>query len=360
VRIKSKELLYDLNTKYRLEDICMQNVYKGRGELLGWHDPDENRKWLKEHKPQGLVDKRSTIEEVVRKFVKDGDLIASGGFGHVRVSMAIVYEIIRQEKKNLAMTGKTAVHDIDVLVSAGCANRVEVAYSFGHELRGLSRASRQKVECGECQVVAEISNAAYQWRFLAAMMGIPFIPARVMLGTDTLKKSSAKVVKDPWSGKPVCLLPACYPDVGIIHVSRCDKFGNSQIDGIKVEDVELAGACRKLIITAEKVVDEGVIRKEPDRTVIPFYYVDAVVEIPYGAHPCQMPGAYYYDEEHISEWMKLSLTDEGISEYLDKYVFSVRDFQDYLEIIGGEKRLNYLSEVESLRKQPKHPWTGNQ
>ena len=134
-------------------------------------------------------------------------------------------------------------------------------------------------------------------------MGLPFIPARNMLGTDTLSYSSAKVVTDPWSGKPICLLPACYPDVAFIHVSRCDLYGNAQIDGTLIEDFELARAARRLIMTTEEIVPEEQIRDAPWRTVIPFFLVDAVVEVPYGCHPCQMPRRYYFDEDHIREWM---------------------------------------------------------
>ena len=167
------------------------------------------------------------------------------------------------------------------------------------------------VESGQCQVIAEISNAGYQWRFLAAAMGLPFIPARDLLGTDTLKYSSAKVVTDPWSGKPICLLPACYPDVAIIHVTRCDCYGNAQIDGTLIEDFELARAARRLILTTEEIVPEEQIRDAPWRTCIPFYLVDAVVEVPYGSHPCQMPLHYYFDEDHIRAWMASSKTAEG-------------------------------------------------
>src|SRR4030043_675030 len=196
----------------------MEILKEGKGELLGWHDPDEARDWVLKNKSRELRDKTMSAKEAVSRFVRDGDFIASGGFGHIRVSMAIVYEIIKQKKHNLVMAGKTAVHDLDILVGAGCVNRAEVAYSFGHELRGLSPASRRMVESGQCKVVAETSNAGYQWRFLAAMMGIPFMPSRNLLGTDTLKRSSAKVARDPWSGKPICVLPACYPAATFIHV----------------------------------------------------------------------------------------------------------------------------------------------
>lgn len=342
--------------KDHIGGIVLRVQQEGEGELLGWRDPDENRKWLAENKETGLVDKRSTVQDAVSNYVHDGDLIASGGFGHVRVSMAVIYEIIRQEKNDLAMAGKTAVHDIDLLVGSGCVTRVEVAYSFGHELRGLSPASRRKIEGGECKVVAEISNGAYQWRFLAAMMGVPFVPTRVMGGTDTFQKSSAKLVKDPWSGKPLCLVPACYPDVGIIHVHRCDKYGNAQIDGIWVEDFELAAASRRLIITTEKLIDNDEVRSNPDETVIPFYHVDAVIEVPNGSHPAQMPGEYYFDEDHISEWLELSQTEAGAKEYFDKYVHGTSDFEEYLKTVGGEERMNYLKQIENLEESPTHPW----
>lgn len=337
----------------------MEVLRRGRGELVGWHDPDENRRWIQENKSRELRDKRMTVSEAVSHFVHDGDFIASGGFGHVRVAMAVVYEIIRQGRKHLTMAGKTAVHDLDILVGAGCVDRVEVAYSFGHELRGLSPASRRAVETGRCRVVAETSNAGYQWRFLAGMMGLPFIPTRNLLGTDTFEYSSAVVVKDPFSGKPICLVPACQPDVAFIHVPRCDKYGNAQIDGILIEDFELSRAARRLIITTEEVVDEEVIRSQPWRTSIPFFVVDAVVHVPYGSHPCEMPYLYFFDEEHIAEWLQLSRTDEGVRAYFDKYVHSVPDFSAYLELIGGEKKLNYLREVEHLRMPMVAPWMKN-
>jgi 3-oxoacid CoA-transferase subunit A/glutaconate CoA-transferase subunit A len=205
------------------------------------------------------------------------------------------------------------------------------------------------VESGQCKVAAETSNAAYQWRFLAAMMGVPFIPARNLLGTDTLKHSSAKVVTDPWSGKPICLLPACYPNVALIHVSRCDMFGNAQVDGIMVEDFELARAARRIILTTEEIIPAEQIRSEPWRTVIPFYLVDAVVEVPYGAHPCQMPYRYYFDEDHLREWLTRSKTHEGTHEYFQEYIFGVDDFDGYLNKIGGLKKLQSLKLVEQLR-----------
>jgi len=327
----------------------MEILQEGTGQLVGWHDPDENREWVRRNKSRDLIDKRMTLGEAVARFVPDGAFLAMGGFGHIRVSMAAIYEIIRQRKRGLIMAGKTAVHDSDLLIAAGCVDRIEVAYAFGHELRGLSPASRRMVESGKCRVVAETSNAGYQWRFLAAMMGVPFMPSRNLLGTDTLQRSSAKVVQDPWTGKPICLLPACYPDITFIHVPRCDRFGNAQIDGTIIEDFELARAARRVVITAEEIIPEERVRAEPWRTAIPFYLVDAVVEARYGVHPCQMPLRYYFDEDHIRRWLSQSRTAEGAADYLDEFVFGAADFQAYLEKIGGTARLEHLRKVELLQ-----------
>ncbi len=334
----------------------MDVLAEGSGQLVGWHDPDEHRAWVREHKPRRQTDKQTTIAEAVSKYVTDGAFLAMGGFGHIRVSIAAVYEIIRQRKKHLIMAGKTGVHDADLLIGAGCVDRIEVAYAFGHELRGLSPASRRAVETGQCQVVGEVSNAVHQWRFLAGMMGLPFIPTRNMLGTDTFKHSAAKMVKDPFSGKPICLVPAAYPDVVFVHVPRCDKYGNAQIDGTLIEDFELARAARRLIVTCEEIIPESEIRRTPHRTAIPFFLVDAVVEIPYGAHPCQMPYLYFFDEEHIGEWLHMAESAEGTKEYFDKYVYGVKDFYEYLDMVGGLRKMEYLKRVEQLRAPMTAPW----
>jgi acyl CoA:acetate/3-ketoacid CoA transferase alpha subunit len=334
----------------------MTVLQEGKGKLLAWRDPDEQRQWVREHKTRKLVDKRTTIADAVSRLVSDGDFLAMGGFGHIRVSMAFVYEVIRQKKRHLKMAGKTAVHDSDLLVAAGCVDEIEAAYTFGHELRGLSPASRRAVHTGRLKVVSETSNAGYQWRFLAGMMGVPFIPARNLLGTDTLSHSSAKVIDDPFTGRPICVLPAAFPDVVAIHVPRCDKFGNCQIDGALVEDFELARCARKLIVTTEKIVEEDEIRDKPYRTMIPFFLVDAVVEVPFGSHPCLMPYQYYFDEEHIGEWLNVSKSDAGVEEYFQKYVFSVKTFEEYLELVGGAKQMEKLGRIERYEAPVELPW----
>lgn len=329
---------------------------RGQGELIGWHDPDEARQWVRENKERQLKDKTLNAQEAVSRYVNDGAFIASGGFGHIRISMAIIHEIIRQGKSDLVLAGKTGVYDADMLIAARCVNRIEVAYAFGHEMRGLAPASRRRVEAGECKVIAEISNAGYQWRLLAGMMGLPFMPTRTMLGTDTVKHSSAITIKDPFSEKPVTLVPAAYPDAAFIHVHRCDKYGNAQIDGALIMDYELSRSARRLILTTEEIVDTDLIRQKPWHTVIPAFFVDAIVEVPFGSHPCEMPGLYDFDEDHIAEWLDLSRSDEGVQDYLKRYVFSVPDYAAYLQAIGGTEKLEYLMRREALLEPKTAPW----
>jgi acyl CoA:acetate/3-ketoacid CoA transferase alpha subunit len=254
------------------------------------------------------------------------------------------------------MAGKTSVHDVDILIGGGVVDRIECAYAHGHELRGLSPAGRRATELGKVKILAELSNAAFQWRFKAASMGLPWLPARVMMGTDTFRYSSSKIAEDPYTGKPITLIPACYPDFALIHVHRCDKYGNCQIDGTTIEDIELSRAAKRLIVTTERLIPHEEIIDHPDRTAIPHFVVDAVVESKYGCHPGNMPMLYYSDEEHMAEWLKLSRTDEGVQEYMDKYVFGVNDHSEYIDLIGGEEKMKYLGKLERLEVPLEAPW----
>ncbi|AXR83121.1 CoA transferase subunit A [Natrarchaeobaculum sulfurireducens] len=328
----------------------MNVIDEGEGELVGWEHPDDVRAWNREHRSRAFEDKRMTAREAVERFVDDGDLLASGGFGHVRISTPILHEIVRQGIEDLTLSGKTTVFDADLLIAAGAVSKVEAAYCFAHETRGLAPAGRRRVEEGDVEVVAEASNATLQWRFLAAKMGVPFIPSRILAGTETFEKSSAKIVEDPWTGEPITLVPACYPDAVCIHVSKADKYGNAVIDGISVEDPELAAAAKRLIITAEEIVDSDELRARPKEVEIPYFLVDAVVEAPYGSHPGEMPYQYYFDEAHLEEWMELTETEEGLEEYLERYVTGTEDFEEYLEVVGGEERLADLEAIENYER----------
>jgi hypothetical protein len=194
----------------------------------------------------------------------------------------------------------------------------------------------------------EWSNASITWRMKATAMGVPFLPARSMLGTDMIKYSAAKVVEDPFTGMKVCLVPALILDVALIHVHRADRYGNAQIEGISGFANEMARACKRLIISAEEIISTDEIRKYPDRTMIPYYLVDAVVHAPFGSHPGEMAYIYGRDEPVIKEWIEASKTVEGSNAYLDKYVYGVANHAEYQQLIG-EGRLAQLVEEREKR-----------
>ena len=166
-----------------------------------------------------------------------------------------------------------------------------------------------------------------------------------MMGRDTLKYSAAKVVECPFTGEPIGLIPALILDVGLIHVHRADKYGNAQIDGISGFAAEMARASKTLIISAEEIVDCEEFRCHPDRTVIPYYLVDAVVEAPFGSHPGEMCYEYGRDEAQIREWVQASSDPQTTQDYLEKYIYSVNSHQEYLNLVGQER-------LESLKSMP--------
>ena len=201
----------------------MEIIDSGIGKLIRPPDLDAFREWNRQ-KPKGLIDKRMTEADAVSQFVHDGDYIGTELYGTVRCPMSLVYEIIRQGKKDLIVAGQ-GVLELDMLLTAGLVGALDLTY-IGLEVYGVSNPLRREVESGRIETCVDWSNAAMAWRFKATAMGVPFVPVRSMLGTDTLKYSAAKVVKDPFTGDPVCLVPALILDVGLIHVHRADKFGN--------------------------------------------------------------------------------------------------------------------------------------
>lgn len=311
-------------------------------------DPDVDR--AREHfrrKPRGLVPKVTTVRQAVADLIHDGDYIAVGGFGGDRIPTAVLHEIVRQGRKNLGLSGHTATHDCQILAAGKCFDRCDVAYVVGLEARGLSRAARNVFESGEVEVT-EWSNASLAWRYKAAAMGVPFLPARTLLGTDTWARSAARAITCPYTGIRLAALPALYPDVGIIHVHRADVYGNCQIDGILVSDADMARASRRLIITAERLVPHDEIRREPSRTVIPYYLVDAVIEVPYGSYPANMPYEYFSDEAHLREWLQAEENPRTYRAFLDKHIYGLTEFSEYLELNGGLEKMRHLRHLELL------------
>lgn len=319
---------------------------EGIGEVYNSSNADEMRAFFREKK-KVLENKLTTVKDAVTEYVNDGDYLAVGGFGGVRIPTALIHEVVRQKKKDLGFSGHVSTHDCQILAAGQSFNRVDAAYVVGLEARGLSKNSRRMFESGNVNVT-EWSNGALSWRFKAAAMGLPYIPSRVMLGTDTFKYSAAKEGLCPFTGQKLALLPALYPDVAFIHVHRADIYGNCQIDGILVADDDIAKASKRVIITTEKIISNEEIRREPSKTIIPYWCVDAVIELPYGSYPGNMPGEYYSDETHITEWLKTEKDLDAFKEFIDKNIHNTKDFYEYLELNGGLDKINELRKIEHL------------
>lgn len=315
----------------------MDVVESGIGELFCPVDPNGQRDYFRKNKSMALKSKVMSEHDAVSKLVNPGDYIGFELYGSVRCSMSIAREIARQKIGNLKMVGQ-GINEIDVLIAADLVDTLDQTY-IGYEVHGISSILRRAVESGRIKVT-EWSNAALVWRMRAAAMGMPFIAVRSMLGTDTFKYSAAKVVKDPFTGCKVCLLPASVLDVGIIHVHRCDEFGNCQIDGIKGFAPEMARASKKLIISTEEIISTDEIRKYPDRTVIPYFFADAVVYAPFGSHPGEMNYNYWRDEDSIADWITAQKKEETTQDHMNKYVYGVKNNEEYLDLVGRDKLQN--------------------
>ena len=229
------------------------------GELFMPPDVDGARAFFRQ-KPRALVDKRGTVQDTVARLIHDGDYLATGGFGSVRLPTAILHEIVRTCKRNLGFAGHSTTHDFQILAAGRVLDRCDISYVVGLELRGLSPNGRRLLESGAVRIT-EWSNAGLAWRYKAAAMGVPFLPARVMLGSDTQRYSAAREIIDPYSGGTYLAVPALFPDVAVIHVHRADMYGNAQIDGITIVDLNLACAAGGCYAGPKKP------RPAPDRNV---------------------------------------------------------------------------------------------
>jgi glutaconate CoA-transferase subunit A len=330
----------------------MEPLPQGVGAL--YQDPSADR--AREYfagRSRALTDKVTTVADAVARLVRDGDYLAIGGFGTNRLPTAVVHEILRQGKQDLGLAGHTATHDFQILCAGNLTGRgrtlarVDIAYVVGLEARGLSPHARRVLESGTV-AFTEWSNYTLAVRFKAAAMGLPFLPARTLLGTDTFRHSAAAVITCPFTGVQLTALPALYPDVAAIHVAEADRYGNCRVRGTSVADFDLARAARRLIITCERLIPGDDIRRDPTRTVIPFFCVDAVCEVPFGSYPGNMPYEYFSDEDHLRRWMKAERDPDEFRQFLETYIFGVRDFGEYLERCGGLPRLQELRRQEFL------------
>jgi len=297
-------------------------------------DPDGHREYLREHRARGLVDKRMTEQEAVSKLVSDGDYLCYDCTLIQRGPSSLIREIIRQQKKDLWIGGRFTYLIVNLLVAGG-----------------VGRALNRVLDEGNIEVT-EWSNSAMTMRQMAGAMGIPFIPIRFLGGADSFEHSGAKLITDPYTGKEIVVVPALNPDVGLVHVHQCDIHGNARIFGTSVSPYETAASSKKVIISTEEIIDNEEIRKDPARTTIPDYLVDAVVEAPFGAHPGEVPGLYASDTEAIFEAFRASRQEdpEAMKAYLEKNAYSVASHEEYLEKVVGVPRMLELKRRATIKE----------
>ena len=306
---------------------------EGRGEYLKV-DPDGFRDWVREHKDRALVPKLMSEKEAVEKFVQDGDYLLYECNYLQRGPSSLIREVIRQKKKDLWVGAKFTWVTAALLVGAGCVSKLDVGFFlFGPTVEQAIREGRVKAY--------EYSNVVMTNRIMAGAMGLPFLPTRSLGGTDNFAHSGAKLIEDPYTGEPIVVVPALNPDVALIHVHQADVFGNARIFGTGISHQEAAMASKKVVISTEEIIETDEIRRDPARTTIPYYVVDAVVHTPFGAYPGEMQGRYASDVPHVIEVIASTLRGL-IPQYLDKWVYGVSSHQEMLDKLVGSHRLKEI------------------
>lgn len=301
-------------------------------------------------------DKVMDLKDAVKAYVSDGCHLCIGGFTINRNPMAAVYEIIRQGVRGLHVYAHSNGQGIDELIGGGCVSRLEIAYGGSGRFAPTCTRFRKAIQQGEV-LVEDYSNYQMALRFLAGAMGVPFLPTRSSLGTsivDTwgfsadLRREEEKIPDEKlilmdnpfgtWRDVPkLVLVPAINPDVAIIHVQKADRQGTARIKGLTFADVEKAKSAEHLIITCEELVDTAELREDPDQNQIPFFNVDAVVHVPWGAYPTACYRYYDYDPGYLVEYRRYAEDDGLYKDYLDRFVRGVENHGKLMEIVGLEQ-----------------------
>src|SRR4051812_11609780 len=249
-----------------------------------------------------MKSKLSSLENAIR-LVADGDRLALGGNTIHRAPCAAVHELIRQNKRDLELVKTAGAYDVDVLIAAGAASSVSAGFIGYETVLGMAPNYRRAVENG---TVEAKEHACYTViaGLRAAIQGVPFMPVAGLTGSDLPAARNFMIIRDPYSGDETIAIPALVPNVAIIHVQEADALGNARIIGTRFEDVLMANAARRVIVTAERIVDGSEFERTPELVAIPGFVVDAVVEAPRGASPCSCAGEYDADLDYLTAFLK--------------------------------------------------------
>lgn len=288
------------------------------------------------------------MREAIANFVHDGDTLVIEGFTHL-ICFAAGHEIIRQGRRNLTLCRLTPDLIYDQMIAAGCARKVVFSWA-GNPGAGSLHAFRRAIERGKPSAdraandspaeqrleIEEYSHFGMVGRFAAGAARLPFWPLRDYAGTDLpVANPRISTVTCPYTGERLATVPALNPDIAIIHGQRADAFGDTQIWGLLGVQKEAAFAARHVVVVVEELVDEEVIRADPNRTAIPGFVVDAVVVEPWGAHPSYAQGYYDRDNDFYIAWDAISRDPVRLSDYMDTYVRGVPDRAAYLALHPG-------------------------
>jgi len=285
------------------------------------------------------------MDEAIRRFVQDGDVIVIEGFTHL-ICFAAAHEIIRQRRRDLTVCRLTPDLIYDQLIGAGCVRRLVFSWA-GNPGAGPLYALRRAVEQGIPNSIEleEYSHFGMVARLTAGAARLPFYPLRNYMGSDLPRVNpSIKTVVCPFTGEELAAVPALNPDTAIIHAQRADENGNAQIWGLIGVQKEAAFASRNTIVVAEEIVSENVIRSDPNRTLIPGMIVSAVVHEPFGCHPSFAQGFYDRDNDFYVRWREISQNEALFNKYLEEWVYGLRDRAEYVRRMGAQ--------IDRLRAQP--------
>jgi glutaconate CoA-transferase, subunit A len=279
------------------------------------------------------------MHDAVRDLVRDGDTVVIEGFTHL-ISFAAAHEIIRQGRRDLTLCRLTPDLVADQMIAAGCLRRLVFSWA-GNPGAGSLHAFRRAVEKGTPPLeIDEYSHFGMVARFQAGASRLPFWPMRNYMGTDLPSVNpNVRSVECPYTGEHLATVPALNPDVTIVHAQRADAEGNAQIWGLLGVQKEAAFASSRVIVVVEELVDEAVIRSDPNRTAIPGFIVDAVIVEPWGAHPSYVQGHYDRDNDFYVAWEAISREPARLSAYLDEFVHGVRDRAEYVDRVPSLERL---------------------
>lgn len=286
-----------------------------------------------------------SMRDAIARFVHDGDTVVIEGFTHL-ICFAAAHEIIRQGRRDLTLCRLTPDLIYDQMIAAGCARKLIFSWA-GNPGAGSLHAFRRAVEKGTPPLeIEEYSHFGMVARMSAGAARLPFWVMRNYMGTDLpVANPRIRTVTCPYTGEELATVPALNPDVSIIHAQRADASGNAQVWGLLGVQKEAAFASKKVIVVVEELVDEAVIRADPNRTLIPGMIVDAVVVEPWGCHPSYAQGYYDRDNDFYVAWEDISRDPAKLAAYLDEFVHGVRDRAEYLAKQPELQRLAASSQV---------------